>query len=203
MTFEDGKITSGYEGYGRKINEQSKYCTKVKELEQIIQIALLNDQTFINVVCPFDHEKLRISKTQEGGRYGLHHDSHLLGDYSTTVFLSDMDEYDGGELVVKPHNQSAEWIKLPSGFAVTYPSDYPHLVNEVTDGTRLVALNWTRSKFKDPSIRRLYANISSAVNELPMWGEDILTDSDSPRYRLRESLNLLDRQFSREYDRKQ
>ena len=40
------------------------------------------------------------SKTHQGGYYKTHFDAPNIGEYSNTVFLSDTDEYSGGELVL-------------------------------------------------------------------------------------------------------
>ena len=108
------------------------------------------------------------SKTLQGGYYKTHFDAPNIGEYSNTVFLSDTDEYSGGELVLMKGNRS-EKIKLKSGSMVTYPSGLSHQVNEVTSGTREVAVFWTQSKFKNSRHRQIYSDLQKALRNLPTY----------------------------------
>ena len=108
------------------------------------------------------------SKTFQGGYYKTHFDAPNIGEYSNTVFLSDTDEYSGGELVLMNGNRS-EKIKLKSGSMVTYPSGLSHQVNEVTSGTREVAVFWTQSKFKNSRHRQIYSDLQKALRNLPTY----------------------------------
>ena len=108
------------------------------------------------------------SKTHQGGYYKTHFDAPNIGEYSNTVFLSDTDEYSGGELVLMNGNRS-EKIKLKSGSMVTYPSGLSHQVNEVTSGTREVAVFWTQSKFKNSRHRQIYSDLQKALRNLPTY----------------------------------
>ena len=89
--------------------------------------------------------------SRQGMAYGKHVDNALMGpkggrersDVSITVFISDIDEYDGGELVI--HSPfGVQEVKLPSGSVVVYPSSSLHEVTEVTRGERLVAVTWAQ-----------------------------------------------------------
>ena len=108
------------------------------------------------------------SKTFQGAYYKTHFDAPNIGEYSNTVFLSDTDEYSGGELVLMNGNRS-EKIKLKSGSMVTYPSGLSHQVNEVTSGTREVAVFWTQSKFKNSRHRQIYSDLQKALRNLPTY----------------------------------
>jgi predicted 2-oxoglutarate/Fe(II)-dependent dioxygenase YbiX len=55
-------------------------------------------------------------------------------DVSCTVFLSDPDEYEGGELQVQD-TYGSRGVKLPAGHAVLYPGTSIHEVTPVTRGT--------------------------------------------------------------------
>src|SRR5699024_7560319 len=52
---------------------------------------------------------------------------------SMTLFLSEPDEYDGGELVIEDQF-GAQQVKLPAGHMVLYPSTSLHQVTPVTRG---------------------------------------------------------------------
>jgi PKHD-type hydroxylase len=83
-----------------------------------------------------------------GHHFGLHVDNAVRGDrltgmrirtdLSVTLFLSEPDEYDGGELVVEDLYGSHE-IKLAAGDVVLYPASSLHLVTPVTRGMRVAS----------------------------------------------------------------
>jgi predicted 2-oxoglutarate/Fe(II)-dependent dioxygenase YbiX len=52
-------------------------------------------------------------------------------------------------------------IKLDSGYGVTYPTGVIHRVNQVTSGERIVLVFWTKSIFKDPTLREICSELSS------------------------------------------
>jgi PKHD-type hydroxylase len=85
-----------------------------------------------------------------GMEFGTHMDNAVMGaermrsDVSVTVFLSEPEDYDGGELVMETSGGEVAY-KLPAGSAVTYPSTMLHRVAPVTRGTREVAVTWAQS----------------------------------------------------------
>src|SRR5699024_12099251 len=54
-------------------------------------------------------------------------------DLSATLFFSEPDEYDGGELVVED-TYGAHSVKLPAGDMILYPSSSLHQVLPITRG---------------------------------------------------------------------
>lgn len=92
-----------------------------------------------------------LARYEPGMSYGWHIDEALFpsqppmrSDISCTVFLTDPDEYDGGELMIS-HGQHALPCKLPAGDAVLYPATTIHQVAPVTRGVRLVGITWIQS----------------------------------------------------------
>jgi len=86
-------------------------------------------------------------------------------DVSTTVFLNEPDEYEGGEIVIRTATGSQQ-IKLSAGDAITYPSGSLHHVAEVTKGTRLVAVTWAQSMIRDADKRELLFNLHKTRESL-------------------------------------
>jgi PKHD-type hydroxylase len=86
------------------------------------------------------------TRTLSGGYYNPHFDDVNLGHFSTTIFLSDPDEYDGGELVLYLDGKEV-FFKPKAGRSVTYLTGIGHRVNKVTRGTRLACIFWTKSKW--------------------------------------------------------
>ena len=86
-------------------------------------------------------------------------------DISCTVFLSDPDEYDGGELLVRD-SFGAHGVKLPAGHAVIYPGTSVHQVTPVTRGWRLACFFWIESLVRSAEQRRLLFDFDVALMHL-------------------------------------
>ena len=69
-------------------------------------------------------------------------------DLSFTLFLSDPEGYEGGELVVEGVD-SEQPYKLAAGSVLVYPSTSLHRVEPVTKGVRWAAIGWLQSKVRD------------------------------------------------------
>ena len=118
----------------------------------------------------------------EGMHYGWHDDSPFMAggvrsDYSTTVFLNDPDQYEGGELVLKVGTETKE-IKLPAGWAFSYPTGTRHMVKEVTSGVRDVAVFWSTSLFREQQIREIATLNYEAKEELLKLYPDATSPDD-------------------------
>lgn len=61
-------------------------------------------------------------------------------DLSCTLFLSEPDEYEGGDLVIEDTYGYHE-VKLPAGDVVLYPSTSLHEVSSITEGTRFASFS--------------------------------------------------------------
>jgi PKHD-type hydroxylase len=95
-----------------------------------------------------------------GHHFGLHVDNAVRGDrltgqrirtdLSVTLFRSEPDEHDGGELVVEDLYGSHE-IKLAAGDLVLYPASSLHLVVPVTRGMRVASFFWLQSMVRMPT----------------------------------------------------
>lgn len=112
---------------------------------------------------------------QDGGHYGTHSDAALMrlpeanltirSDLSATLFLSDPDEYDGGELLVEGQF-GAQAVKLSAGDMVLYPSSSLHQVAPVTRGKRICAIMWMQSAVADTSARELLFDLDQSIQAL-------------------------------------
>ena len=88
--------------------------------------------------------------------------AHVRTDLSATLFLSDPDEYDGGELVIED-TFGTQAIKLAAGDMILYPSSSVHRVEAVTRGTRLASFFWIESMVRDDAQRRLLFDMDMAI----------------------------------------
>ncbi|MFC3101702.1 Fe2+-dependent dioxygenase [Altererythrobacter lauratis] len=110
-----------------------------------------------------------------GGHYGTHVDSALMrhpdlgrtmrSDLSATLFLSDPDDYEGGELVIEGQF-GGQAVKLPAGDMVLYPSSSLHQVTPVTAGERVCAIMWMQSAVADHSARAILFDLDQSIQAL-------------------------------------
>ena len=96
---------------------------------------------------------------------------HLRSDISCTLFLSEPDDYDGGELIVSDTYGEHD-VKLPAGDLIVYPSSSLHRVQPVTRGTRLAAFFWVQSMIRDDARRRMLFELDTSVQTLTRSGAD-------------------------------
>ncbi|CUW46350.1 Fe2+-dependent dioxygenase [Novacetimonas hansenii] len=163
----DGRETAGQQSAKSKNNRQlpqdSPAC---RELGDIVLRALGRNATFNSAVLPYRVSPPLFNRYDVGMSFGAHVDNAIRGiyaggihtrirtDVSTTLFLSDPDDYDGGELIMSdPGGEQA--IKLPAGDLVLYSTTVLHRVTPVTRGSRLAAFFWSQSMVADETRRRI------------------------------------------------
>lgn len=160
-------------------------------IDNLVADRIMGDLEYERMTIPLSLSLSRISKMDVGGQYPIHVDEDTLGDYSTTVFLSDPDSYEGGELVLKLDNGFTEF-KLPAGHAVSYKTGIPHYVKEVTSGTRLVTVSWTCSRIPSPVERGIVTKLQQAFVQLPEFENiDPETDCNAPTFLIAECIETL------------
>ena len=112
----------------------------------------------------------------EGGQsFGNHVDNairqvpgtphRIRTDLSATLFLTEPDEYDGGELVVED-TYGVHSVKLPAGHLVLYPSTSLHHVRPVTRGARVASFFWIQSMVRDDGQRTLLFDLDTAIQRI-------------------------------------
>jgi PKHD-type hydroxylase len=176
--WEDGRLTAGAQSGLVKRNQQLPPNTEVsRELGSRIITALTANSQFISAAIPLQIFPPLFNRyvAAEGHHFGIHVDNAVRGDHltglrirtdlSVTLFLSEPEEYDGGELVVEDLYGSHE-IKLPAGDAVLYPSSSLHMVTKVTRGTRVASFFWLQSMIRDAHARSLIYDLDSAIQAL-------------------------------------
>lgn len=162
-----------------------------KHIDSIMARSIMRDREYEMMTLSNRLTKARISKMTEGGQYPLHVDDADFGHYSTTVFLSEPDEYEGGELVLKTDSGFVEF-KLPAGHAVTYLTGTPHYVNKVTSGTRLVSVYWTISTIPNSDYRAVVSKLIRAYDALPEFENvDPEADLKNPKFLIAEATEAL------------
>jgi PKHD-type hydroxylase len=110
-----------------------------------------------------------------GEQFGMHVDNavrvkrggaeRLRSDVSATLFLSDPDRYEGGELTVED-TYGAHGVKLAAGDLILYPASSLHHVTPVTAGERVACFFWIQSMIRDETRRRVLFDMDVAVQRL-------------------------------------
>ena len=86
-----------------------------------------------------------------------------------TLFLTEPDQYDGGELLVED-TYGVHDVKLPAGHLILYPSTSLHHVRPVTRGARLASFFWIQSMVRDDGQRTLLFDLDMAIQQV---GQDM------------------------------
>lgn len=135
-----------------------------------------SNMEFLNFTCPISSTEPLFTKTETGGYYRSHWDDVNNGQFSTTIFLSDPRDYEGGELTLYLNGQE-EKFKLEPGWGITYETGTPHEVKTVTSGERLVSVFWTTSMIWDIEALREYRYWNMMVRRHdPKFVYDNVTD---------------------------
>ena len=176
--WEDGRSTAGAQSAMVKRNEQLPPDSEVaRQLGNRILTALSASPRFISAAIPLRIFPPLFNRyaASDGHRFGLHVDNAVRGDrltgmrirtdLSVTLFLSEPEEYDGGELVIEDLYGSHE-IKLPAGDLVLYPASSLHLVTPVTRGVRVASFFWLQSMVRDAHARSLIFDLDTAIQAL-------------------------------------
>src|SRR6185437_16283484 len=158
--WEDGRSTAGAQSAEVKQNEQlPPDSATARGLRERIIVALTANPLFISAAVPLRIFPPLFNRYRPGQFFGEHVDNCVRGDRLTgmrirtdisgTLFLSEPEEYDGGELSIEDYYGSHR-IKLPAGHLVLYPSTSLHAVTPVTRGARISSFFWLQSMIKDP-----------------------------------------------------
>lgn len=172
----DGRATVGPQGAQVKQNRQLPETSEVGlELGKVVLAALARNPLFFAAALPLRTIPPLFNSYAGGQHYGLHVDGSvrqvpgqatlLRTDLSSTLFLSDPDEYDGGELVVVDTYGTHE-VKLPAGDLILYPSTSLHRVEPVTRGTRVCSFFWTQSMVRDDWQRAMLFELDQNIQKL-------------------------------------
>src|SRR6185369_1406553 len=153
-----------------KNNRQAEGSDRSLEtIRKLIAERILGNEVFRLAVRPKALSPLLFSRYESGMQYGSHVDDALMQgmrtDVSFTLFLSEPESYDGGELVIESAS-GEDAVKLAAGSMVAYPSTALHHVAPVTRGMRLAAVGWARSYIRDGAKRELLFDLDTARRTL-------------------------------------
>jgi PKHD-type hydroxylase len=171
----DGRASVGSQGAQVKRNRQlAEGSPLALELGQIVSAALMANPLFFSSVLPLRILPPFFNSYAGGEHYGAHVDgairmqrggAALRTDVSCTVFLSEPEEYEGGELTVIDSYGTHE-VKLPAGDAIVYPSTSIHEVQPVTSGERVASFLWVQSMVRDDWKRAMLYELDANIQAL-------------------------------------
>lgn len=173
--WRDGGATAGEVARAAKANLQLADADPAgAQLGAELVRRLSQNPHFVAAALPAAILPPRFNRYEGGGRYGDHIDAAILsipgggrlrGDLSATLFLSDPNDYEGGELVTRSGAGETE-VKLPAGHLFLYPADTLHHVRSVTRGTRYAAFFWVQSLVRDAARRAMLLELDESIRAL-------------------------------------
>jgi PKHD-type hydroxylase len=176
VAWEDGRSTAGTQSALVKDNEQLPPDSEIsRKLGARVIKALTASPLFISAAIPLHIFPPLFNRYATGKHFGVHVDNAVRGDpltglrirtdLSVTLFLSEPDEYDGGELIVEDYYGSHE-VKLPAGDLVLYPATSLHTVTPITRGARVASFFWLQSMVRDGHARSMIFDLDHAIQGL-------------------------------------
>lgn len=154
-----GVRSAGWAARAVKLNTQFEASAPaVMQAAELIQAALLAHPVVQLAARTAKLSPVHFNAYCKGQSYGLHTDdaymSDLRTDLSYTLFLSERDSYEGGELIIDDHS-GEQGFRLEAGGLLLYPADSLHQVTAVVRGERLAAFGWLQSQVRDASERAI------------------------------------------------
>jgi PKHD-type hydroxylase len=172
----DGRVTAGPQSARTKDNLQLPENHPVgRQIGEVILGALSRNALFVSAALPLRVFPPLFNCYRGGQAFGNHVDNAIRQakangatirtDLSATLFLTEPDEYDGGELMVED-TYGVHSVKLPSGHMVLYPASSLHKVTPVTRGARISSFFWIQSMLRDDGERTLLFDLDTAIQRL-------------------------------------
>lgn len=169
----DGKITAGAQSALAKKNLQiPEDAPQARALGEIILRALARSPGFNSAAVPFRVFPPLFNRYDVGMKFGAHVDNairfiagpnfRVRTDLSATLFLSEPDDYDGGDLVIED-TFGTQSVKFAAGDMVLYPASSLHRVEEITRGSRWASFFWIQSMIKDDGARTLLHQLDQSI----------------------------------------
>lgn len=170
----DGNATSGHQSATAKVNRQlPEDSIEAREVGALVVQALNANPMFVSAALPHTIFPPLFNAYEGGERFDVHVDNairqrgatRIRSDLSATLFLSEPDAYDGGELIIE-EMYGPQSVKLPAGDLVLYPSRSLHRVTPVTRGARVSSFFWLQSLIRDDSDRETLFRLDVAIQRV-------------------------------------
>ncbi len=172
----DGKITAGAQSAHAKKNLQVPENSKeARELGELILQRLGRNEIFTSAALPLRVFPPLFNRYDADMKFDTHIDNSIRfvpgapirvrTDLSATLFLTEPEDYDGGELVIED-SYGEQQVKLAAGDMVLYPATSRHRVNPITRGSRWASFFWIQSMVRDDGQRALLFDLDNAIQSL-------------------------------------
>lgn len=172
----DGNATSGHQSALAKRNMQlPEESPSAREAGRMVLEALGQSPLFIAAALPLKIFPPLFNRYEGGQAFGTHIDNairihrgsefRVRSDLSATLFLSDPDSYDGGELTVEDH-LGVHSTKLAAGHMLLYPASSLHRVEPVTRGARVASFFWIQSMVREDAERTILLDLDRAIQTI-------------------------------------
>lgn len=172
--FVDGRATASLKAKEVKNNLQIDHTDQVTlpQLQNMVLHAMYSNKSFQEVIFPKLSYPPVFSKYDKDMTYGWHTDGPIMGhqmplrtDIGMTLFLSEPEDYEGGELEIQSPTGLIKY-KLPKGDAIFYPTTQIHRVAPVTKGRRQVCVSWIQSLIREPQNREILTTVKNVHQNL-------------------------------------
>jgi PKHD-type hydroxylase len=176
----DGRVTAGYQAQEVKRNAQIPEGSPAHQAvgEMVLQ-GLARSPRFMSVALPLRVFPPMFNSYAGGQTFGTHVDTairqdartgqRVRTDLSATLFLTEPEDYEGGELIVED-SYGTHIVKLPAGDMVLYPATSLHRVEPVTRGARISSFFWIQSMVRDDGQRTLLFDLDTAIQRIAASG---------------------------------
>lgn len=172
----DGRMSAGTQSAKVKRNQQlPETAREIGPARAIVHAALERNALFFAAALPANIVPPLFNRYGEGMGFGAHIDNAMRSipgsaervrtDLSATLFLSEPESYDGGELVIED-SYGEKSVKLAAGSMVLYPGTSLHRVESITRGERVASFFWIQSMIRDESARRILFDMDVAIASL-------------------------------------
>ena len=177
-----GKVTAGTLSASVKQNQQlSEQDPLTHHLSELVIQAIWKHPVFQAAALPCQIIPPLFIRYDEHESVGFHVDNsirlirgtaqQMRTDLSCTLFLSEPEEYEGGDLVIEDTYGYHE-VKLPAGDVVLYPATSLHEVSSIIRGTRFASFFWVQSMIRDDAERHMLFNLDQSIQSLRMQLSD-------------------------------
>ncbi len=172
----DGRTTSGYQASEVKRNAQVKEGSAgALAAGELVLKGLARSPVFMSAALPLRVFPPMFNSYAGGQTFGNHIDTavrqiastgqRIRADVSATLFLTEPEDYDGGELIVEDA-YGEHHVKLPAGHMIVYPATSLHRVDPVTRGNRVSSFFWMQSMIRNEAERTMLFDLDSAIQRL-------------------------------------
>lgn len=172
----DGNVTSGTQSAHAKRNLQlPEGSPAAREAGDLILDALGANPLFISAALPLKVFPPLFNRYAGGQHFGNHIDNsirqlrgtdfRIRSDLSATLFLTEPEEYEGGELCIED-TYGTQRVKLAAGDMVLYPASSLHRVEPVIRGERVASFFWIQSTVRRDEDRALLFQLDQTIQSL-------------------------------------